>query len=145
MELERAEPRGARVLPDGNRMWDRNAEGRKQYSAVCGYINGSPGDMSREEMVDKFAEFGDIVAVHARLAADRDKAPYYYEGIGYVQFRDPESLARCKEEYREENHFGIGVFKDTIHWGKRIFFAAGSLHEGIRHQARGRGLESSLG
>ena len=74
-------------MRDGNRMWNENLDGELQYSAVCGYMNGIPGDWSRFELLERMENMGPVVAFHARMGTidkqgRRRRPPHMYEGIG---------------------------------------------------------------
>ena len=83
------------------------------------WINGIPGDWTRARLYDYLHTFGDIVGMHVRMSeTDEGK----YEGIGFVQFREPEELNECLRNLPksgEGNPTGRGTDKDGV-WNKPI-------------------------
>ena len=60
--------------PDGNEsVKEHEKDEGRPWSAVCGWINGIPGTWSRENVLRALEGFGEVVAIHIRLAKDQGR------------------------------------------------------------------------
>ena len=110
--------RGAERRADGQRMWERDCAGDKPFSEVCGFVNGIPGDWSRDRLLRTLMSFGNVVAAHFRMSTDY---PGNYDGAGFVQYRDPEELSRAMRECNARRFCGKGKDKGNGYkWTKEI-------------------------
>ena len=100
-----------------------DVDGNKRDSMVCGFINGIPGDWSRDHLYGELSRVGEIVGLHVRRAADGN-----YEGVGFVQYRWSTDLDEALREFAGNRHKGKGKTRDGS-WNNTIYLRLGPSHK----------------
>ena len=82
-----------------------------------GFINGIPGDWTRQQVQELVEQWGNVVALHIRMS---QQCAGNYDGVGFVQYRDPEELQRAIRECNRNRYEGKGKDPKTRKWTKEI-------------------------